>query len=185
MAQLLGHLTPLVQQGNLVEQLEDVIEDKTTNEVGMYHIMVPASTSLTRSSLQYKAAQAQADTQLIGSLAWESSPSFRMQQMWECECVIVSCLIGSDASEALLHRQAQGLCSTGLFWQVEPGQLHCRLYAPCTDCWDRRALRFASLQMCKEHKVRREADEHELGLAGTPAFQACLDGRLASSQIPL
>ena len=31
--QLLRHLTPLVQQGNLVEQLEDVIDDKTTNEV--------------------------------------------------------------------------------------------------------------------------------------------------------
>lgn len=32
-AQLLCHLTPLVQQGNLVEQLEDVIDDKTKNEV--------------------------------------------------------------------------------------------------------------------------------------------------------
>ena len=32
-AQLLRHLTPLVQQGNLVEQLEDVIDDKYTNEV--------------------------------------------------------------------------------------------------------------------------------------------------------
>ena len=34
-AQLLQHLTPLVQQGNLVEQLEDVIDDKTTNEVSV------------------------------------------------------------------------------------------------------------------------------------------------------
>ena len=33
MSQLLRHLEPLVQQGNLVEQLEDVIEDKTANEV--------------------------------------------------------------------------------------------------------------------------------------------------------
>lgn len=32
-AQLLRNLTPLVQQGNLREQLEDVIEDKYTNEV--------------------------------------------------------------------------------------------------------------------------------------------------------
>ena len=32
-AQLLRHLTPLVQQGNLVEQLEDLIDDKYTNEV--------------------------------------------------------------------------------------------------------------------------------------------------------
>lgn len=32
-AQLLQHLSPLVQHGNLVEQLEDVIDDKTANEV--------------------------------------------------------------------------------------------------------------------------------------------------------
>ena len=33
MTQLLQHLTALVQQGNLVEQLEDVVDDKITNEV--------------------------------------------------------------------------------------------------------------------------------------------------------
>ena len=34
-AQLLRYLTPLVQQGNLVEQLEDVVDDKFGNEVSV------------------------------------------------------------------------------------------------------------------------------------------------------
>ena len=32
-SEVLLYLTPLVQQGNLVEQLEDVIDDKFSNEV--------------------------------------------------------------------------------------------------------------------------------------------------------
>jgi len=39
-AQLLRHLTPLVQQGNLVEQLEDVIDDKYTNEVSCHKQLI-------------------------------------------------------------------------------------------------------------------------------------------------
>ena len=31
--QLLRHLTPLVQQGNLLEQMEDLIDDRFGNEV--------------------------------------------------------------------------------------------------------------------------------------------------------
>lgn len=31
--QLLRHLTPLVQQGNLLEQMEDLVEDRFGNEV--------------------------------------------------------------------------------------------------------------------------------------------------------
>lgn len=39
-AQLLRHLTPLVQQGNLVEQLGDVIDDKYSNEVSCYKQLI-------------------------------------------------------------------------------------------------------------------------------------------------
>ena len=72
MTQLLRHLTPLVQQGNLVEQLEDVIDDKIRNEVSMCQSITVASISLTCSSLECKASQAQANNQLISNLARES-----------------------------------------------------------------------------------------------------------------
>ena len=56
-AQLLRNLTPLVQQGNLREQLEDVIDDKYTNEVSSHKQLLLQLYIFTSCSRHHKALQ--------------------------------------------------------------------------------------------------------------------------------
>ena len=135
MGELLRHLTPLVQQGNLVEQLEDVIDDKTTNEVSVCQATAVAITSLISQSMQHKTCQAEANTHLISYLAWESTPSLAGGNLsGVCYDQLPDCHAAVTLMRHCCRHRRGARTMQACAGKLTLVRFHCRLHSPCTHC---------------------------------------------------